>query len=133
MASYFTRQQKAVLDCVAAHSGQALTAADVCEALRRSGERVGLATVYRQLDRLSREGWLHRVVTEEGACYQRCTHGDAGGCFLLKCEQCGRIEHVDCTHLTPLYAHLAQEHGFAVDPRRTMLYGLCRSCREAQT
>lgn len=130
MASYFTRQQKAVLDCVAAREGQVLTAADVCEALHQSGERVGLATVYRQLDRLAREGRLHRVVTEEGAYYRCCARED-GGCFLLKCEQCGRIEHVDCSHLAPLYAHLAQEHGFVVDARRTMLYGLCRACREA--
>lgn len=132
MASYYTRQQKAVDDCIAAHAGQTLSAADVCELLREGGLRVGQATVYRQLDRLAREGRVHKLATEEGAFYRCCDRGGEGGCFLLRCEQCGLIEHVDCTRLAPLYDHLAREHGFVVDPRRTMLYGLCSRCREGQ-
>ena len=38
---------------------------------------------------------------------------------------------VDCSHLAPLYRHLEEEHGFSIDPRRTLFYGVCRRCREA--
>lgn len=132
MASYFTRQQKAVADCIAAHAGETLSAADVCALLSAQGLHIGQATVYRQLDRLSREGHMHKLVTEDGAYYRCCAHGGEGGCFLLKCERCGRIEHVDCSQLSPLYDHLTNEHGFVINPNKTMLYGSCRRCREAQ-
>lgn len=130
MATYITKQQKAVLSCIAAHRGECVSANTLLDELRREGAPVGLATVYRQLEKLERQGHIHKAVTEEGAFYRYCEHEAHGDCFLLKCEKCGRIEHVDCHRLAPLYAHLAGEHGFAVDPRRTMLYGICAQCQE---
>ncbi len=137
MATYTTRQRKAVLDCLAERADAPVSASAIVERLRERGERIGTATVYRQLERLERQGHIHKAVTEEGAFYRYCEHESSGGCFLMKCERCGRIEHVDCEQLEPLYEHLEWEHGFAVDPRRTMLYGTCARClkqaREART
>ena len=39
---------------------------------------------------------------------------------------------MDCSHLGELYDHLLEGHGFAINPRRTMFYGLCQKCREAR-
>ena len=50
---------------------------------------------------------------------------------MLQCEGCGAIFHMDCSHLGELYTHLLESHGFAINPRRTMFYGLCEKCREA--
>ena len=88
------------------------------------------ATVYRQLEKLERQGSVHKVTTDEGAYYQFCTHGCASDCCLFKCERCGRIVHLDCHQLAPLYEHLEHEHGFSINPRKTMFYGLCRECQE---
>lgn len=132
MATYSTKQQKAVLDCLAACAERSMSALELVDALHARGETVGIATVYRQLERLERQGSIHKVVTDGGAYYQYCTHGAAAGCCLLKCEGCGRIVHVDCGRLAPLYEHLGREHHFDIDPRRTMFYGLCRACREAR-
>ena len=128
---YTTRQQRAVLNCIAAHQDGHVTALELLEELHRQGEPVGLATVYRQLERLEQAGRIHKINTEEGACYQYCDHPD-GGCCLLKCERCGRIYHTDCAHLGPLYRHIAAEHHFVINPRKTMLYGLCAACRKAE-
>jgi len=38
--------------------------------------------------------------------------------------------HLDCHQLAPLYEHLEHEHGFSINPRKTMFYGLCRECQE---
>ena len=130
--TYTTRQQKAVLAHIEAHRDACVSAQTLADELRAEGERVGVATVYRQLDKLERRGSVHKAVTEEGAFYRFCSAGTHGGCFLIKCERCGRIEHIDCERLSPLYRHLEEEHGFAVDPRRTMLYGVCAACREAE-
>lgn len=127
--TYMTRQQQAVLQCMADRQGGCATAAELAEQLHRRGETVGLTTVYRHLERLEKQGRIHKVLTDQGAYYQYCdarTHGK--DCFLLKCECCGAIEHLDCSHLGELYEHLAAEHHFRINPRRTLFYGLCEKC-----
>lgn len=130
--SYITKQQQAVLRCMEAHRDACVSAQALADELRADGERIGVATVYRQLDKLEHRGSIHKVLTEEGAFYQFCPAGEHGDCFLLKCERCGSLEHVDCERLAPLYRHLEEEHGFSINPRRTMFYGLCAACREAE-
>lgn len=129
--SYITKQQQAVLHCLRQRGEEPLTAAVLAEDLRKSGSPVGLATVYRQLEKLAQAGFVHKVNTEEGALYQYCPHqadGRRHDCFLLRCEECGRIVHLDCVHLQHLYDHLEAEHHFRIDPRRTILTGLCQTC-----
>ena len=130
--AYATKQNKAVLQCLERRSGEALTATELAETLRAEGSPVGLATIYRQLDRLETAGRIHKVSTEEGALYQYCPHPDDHTCFLLRCEDCGRIVHLDCGHLEELYRHLEAEHHFRIDPRRTVLTGRCQSCAEQE-
>ena len=131
--SYVTKQYQAVLQCLEARDSAAFTAAELTEDLRLAGHPVGLATVYRQLDKLETAGVVHKVPTEEGALYQRCPHPAADhGCFLLRCESCGRILHLDCPQLEELYRHLETSHHFRIDPRRTVLTGRCQHCLEQE-
>lgn len=130
--SYITKQYQAVLQCLEARPG-AFTAAELAEDLRQAGHPVGLATVYRQLDKLEAAGVIHKVPTEEGALYQRCPHPETEhACFLLRCESCGRILHLDCEQLEGLYRHLEATHHFRIDPRRTVLTGRCQHCVEQE-
>ena len=127
--AYVTKQYQAVLQCLEGRDGQAFTAAELAEDLRLAGHPVGLATVYRQLEKLEAGGIVHKVPTEEGALYQRCPHPAAGhDCSLLHCERCGRILHLDCAQLEDLYRHLEAVHHFRIDPRRTVLTGRCQDC-----
>ena len=130
--AYMTRQQQAVLKCIESCPGGRATAMDLMQMLRQEGQTVGLSTVYRQLEKLVAQGKVHKLLTEEGACYQYCDKTVHRDCFLLQCEGCGAIFHVDCSHLGELYGHLLESHGFAINPRRTMFYGLCGKCREAE-
>ena len=75
MATYTTKQQKAVLDCLSERADEPVSAAAIADALRERGARIGIATVYRQLEKLERQGSVHKVTTDEGAYYQFCTHG----------------------------------------------------------
>ena len=129
--AYQTKQQQAVLQCLQHRSEECLSAADLSEELRRSGLTVGLATVYRQLDKLTQQGLVHKVTTEEGALYQYCPQANhPHDCFLLRCERCGRMVHLDCAHLEEVCHHLSAEHHFSIDPRRTVLAGICEQCQE---
>lgn len=129
--SYMTKQQQAVLQCIASCPDGRATAMDLLQMLRQGGQSVGLTTVYRQLEKLVGQGKVHKLLTDEGACYQYCDQAVHRGCFLLQCECCGNIFHMDCSHLGELYEHLLEGHGFAINPRRTVFYGLCQKCREA--
>lgn len=127
--AYMTRQQQAVLTCLHQREKRCATAAELTEALHAQGQRIGMTTVYRQLEKLEGAGLLHKILTPEGCYYQYCEgarHG--GGCVLLKCEKCGAITHADCSHLGELYDHLAREHHFTVNARKTLFYGLCEKC-----
>ena len=42
-----------------------------------------------------------------------CAGGSHRDCFLLKCSRCGRICHLDCSHLKALYDHLEQRPSFS--------------------
>lgn len=132
---YSTKQQQAVLRCLESRESEALSAQELAEELRREGFSVGLATIYRQLERLEEAGVVHKVNTESGAFYLYCSHGEGRrDCFLLKCQRCGRIRHLDCNHLKDLYEHLETAHHFRIDPRRTLFTGLCEECaREEDT
>ena len=126
--TYMTRQQQAVLDCIAACPGGCATAMALADRLRSGGQSVGLTTVYRQLERLEKQGLVHKLVTDEGACWQYCDCHARRDCILLKCEVCGAIQHMDCGHLGELYQHVLQQHHFRINPRRTLFYGLCDRC-----
>ena len=129
--AYHTRQKDAVLSCLQEMEGRHASAAEVAERLFRRGERVGLSTVYRQLDRLVGEGLVRRFVTDgSGACYQYVGGGeDCTAHFHLKCESCGKLIHLHCRTFERLNEHILAEHGFLSDPGRTTLYGTCAECR----
>ena len=126
---YTTKQQQAVLHCLEQRPEEALTATDLAADLRQTGHPVGLATIYRQLEKLEAAGRIHRVRTEEGALFQYCPNPESGHpCFLLRCESCGRIVHLDCAHLEELTHPLEATHHFRIDLRKTTLTGLCETC-----
>ena len=129
MAVYQTKQQQAVLNCIAGQQGAYFTAASLHQALQQQGCRVGMATIYRQLEKLEQEGRVHKIAGEEGALFQYCDRQEHQDCFLLKCEGCGRILHADCMRLAGLYQHLEEDHHFRINPRKTVFYGLCENCQ----
>lgn len=126
---YATKQRQAVLSCLADHREKPVSVCELAEDLRRAGNPVGIATIYRQLEKLEQTGRIHKAITKKGSLYQYCDHApESWECLLLRCEGCGRILHLDCSHLRPLYEHLEQQHHFLINPRETIFTGLCDVC-----
>ena len=126
--AYSTKQQLAILQRLKERGSSPVTAQELSDELHHDGFPVSLATVYRQLDRLAEAGRIHKVSTESGALYQTCTHQSGQGCLLLRCENCGRMEHLDSPQSQDLCRRLGSEQGFRVDERQTVLTGRCRLC-----
>ncbi len=127
----YKTKQRAAVEAVLQSTDNHVTVEEMVERLNADGKSVGRTTVYRCLERLVEEGRVRKYAAQSGesACYQYIS--DDHAChehFHLKCTACGRLIHIECDHMNELSAHIAAEHGFAVDPLKTVLYGLCGEC-----
>lgn len=134
---YKTKQRDRLISYLETVPGQHITAGDVCEAFRQDGASIGQSTVYRQLESLVGEGILNKYIIDEKspACFEyvrSASHQGPGTCFHCKCEKCGRLIHLHCEELEEIRNHLLGEHGFRLDPRRTVFYGICEACQQAE-
>ena len=130
---YKTKQREKLISYLERVPGKHITAGDVCEVLRQDGAAIGQSTVYRQLESLVEEGILNKYIIDEKspACFEYVrpeSHGGTGPCFHCKCEKCGRLIHLHCEEMQEIRNHLMGEHGFRLDPLRTVLYGICEEC-----
>lgn len=88
---------------------------------------VGLATVYRNLQRLADEGVADAMRRESGElAFLLCGGGHH---HHLTCRSCGRVEQVRDCRLDEWAGSVAREHGFAEVEHRAELVGVCSSCR----
>lgn len=132
---YKTKQQELLLSCFKAMQGRHFTAEDVAAYFQKQNISIGIATIYRQIEKFVAMGVVQKYFLGEqnAACFQymgeEC-HKEVLH-FHLKCEKCGMLIHLECHDLEQLSSHLMAEHGFALDPFRTVFYGLCENCRLA--
>ena len=130
---YRTQQREELLAYLRSVPGRHVTVADICDYLREQGRPVGTSTIYRHLERMVDEGLVNKYTIDSSspACFEYIADKTLCGpdvCFHCKCEKCGRLIHLHCGELESLGEHLRSEHGFVMDPRRTVFYGLCEAC-----
>jgi Fur family ferric uptake transcriptional regulator len=123
-----TRQRLLVLSALADEPHDT-TAQDLHARLRRRGERIGLATVYRTLS-LLREG---RVVDELShqtgeSCYRLCSPGHH---HHLVCTSCHRVEELDGCELDDWLSSASGTRGFRPTSHTLEVRGLCTDCQSA--
>ena len=133
---YRTKQRERLLAYLQSVEGKHITAAEVYRYFHNGGTEISQSTVYRQLERLVDEGLLNKYIIDAGtpACFEYVgthSHAQSSVCFHCKCVQCGKLIHLHCEELEAIGGHLRSEHGFALDPQRTVLWGLCESCQKA--
>lgn len=128
---YNTRQKRELLSFLKERNLQHFSVDEVVFELRERGERIGRSTVYRYLELLAEQGVVRKYQSVQGITqYQHVE--DASGCddhFHMMCSRCGNLMHVDCSLMRVMSEHLMKEHGFQLDPRDTILVGVCDQCR----
>ena len=128
---YKTRQRQAVSDFLSAHRDRYLSVDDVFGLMRAEGQGVGRTTAYRTLESLATEGCVAKVVAPGGGeSRYRLIDPERRDEGQLVCLSCGRAIPLDCEMLPEFYQHVEGEPGFKIDFSRTVLYGLCESCRK---
>ncbi|KRF00024.1 Fur family transcriptional regulator [Nocardioides sp. Soil777] len=117
-----TRQRIAVTEALASFD-DFRSAQEIHDLLDRRGAKVGLATVYRTLQRLSESHEVDMLRTEDGeAVYRRCsdTHH-----HHLVCRECGATVEIEGPAVERWTTAMAAEHGFADVSHTLEIFGTC--------
>jgi Fur family transcriptional regulator, ferric uptake regulator len=124
-----TRQAQALAAALASLPGFA-SAQEIHAELRRKGEQVGLATVYRHLQALSEQGRVDAIRDASGeTLYRQC--GTSGHHHHLTCRTCGRSVEVEGRAVERWAEQVAAEAGFSDVGHTVELSGLCPECAAA--
>lgn len=127
---YSTRQKRELLKFMKQHSMENFSVDDVVFRLQDEGTQIGRSTVYRYLESMAEQGAVRKYQNAQGMTqYQHVE--DESLCakhFHMMCKICGALLHVDCGLMQSLASHIADEHGFALDARETVLVGVCAKC-----
>ena len=128
---YHTKQKELILECMKEHSGTYLTIQEIEELIRTKAQKIGLTTIYRNLDKLTDERKLVKANIEgyAGSCYRYMPEAE-GNLFSLKCEDCGNVVNIKCPELEHLCSHVVEEHHVKINPVKTMFYGTCEDCSQ---
>jgi Fur family ferric uptake transcriptional regulator len=116
-----TEQREAIVEALRGRD-RAVTAQELHGQL----DGVGLATVYRNLQRLAEAGDADTLRRENGeVAFLLCGGGHH---HHLSCRECGRVERVRDCRLDDWANEVAAGHGFSQVEHRAELIGLCAAC-----
>ena len=132
-AEYSTKARVLILNFLKQNTAH-VTASDIIQYLRKQNIKIGVATVYRTLDKFVADGIVRKMTIDErsGACYQYIQDADCASHFHLKCLSCGALIHLSCDFLKSMESHILNDHGFTVSSGKTVIYGFCKECSSKQ-
>jgi Fur family ferric uptake transcriptional regulator len=121
-----TRQRSAVARALQQAEGFQ-SAQSLHDALRSTGDQVGLTTVYRHLQSLADAGEVDVLRTDDGeAVYRRCAAEDHH--HHLVCRVCGTTVEVTGPAVETWADEVAKKHGFRDVSHTVEVFGTCRAC-----
>jgi Fur family ferric uptake transcriptional regulator len=119
--------RRAVIELLGAQSC-CLTAQEIFDQLRATGRHVGIASVYRTLDQLSRDGYVQRIETGSGTTRFEPLHADGEHHHHLVCDDCGKVEAFADDGLEKALHAVEGKTGYAVVGHDVVLRGVCDDC-----
>lgn len=122
-----TQLRRRVLELVWG-SHEPVKAYDILEDLGTKHKRAAPPTVYRALEFLQEEGFVHKI--ESMNAYVGCGEpGHSSASQFLICQQCGEVAELDDDEILGIIAKKAKSLGFHIDNQTVELKGLCNACR----
>jgi len=109
-------------------SHQPLGAYELLPALEQAGFNSAPPTVYRALDFLMEQGFIHRIASLNA--YIGCSHPEhsCSNCFMI-CQQCKMAVELESEALKKLLRSEAEQRGFAIAQENLELVGTCSACQ----
>ncbi|MDP5254314.1 MULTISPECIES: zinc uptake transcriptional repressor Zur [unclassified Vibrio] len=122
-----TPQRRAVFELIC-QSNKASSAYELLEQLQKSEPQAKPPTVYRALEFLLEQGFVHRV--ESTNSYISCclSHESQHVFQLLICDRCGYVEELHDDSLTAQLNVNAKQHQFHLTKQVIESHGICQDC-----
>jgi Fur family zinc uptake transcriptional regulator len=123
----FTKVREQVFVLLANNKG-AIGAYDLLDQLKKIDSAAKPATIYRALDFLSKQGFVHKI--ESINAFVLCHHfGEYDHPVqLLICDQCGLVEETQSNNLDLALRSIADASGFIINHQNIEAHGSCRIC-----
>lgn len=124
-----TGQRSAILEVMMDNRGKHLSAEEVLVEARKMVPNMGIATVYRTLEKLANIEVLYKTRFDEG-CY-RYELSDEGihQHHHIICLECGQITELKDDFLSILEQQL-ENQGYQIIDHELKIYAYCPSCRK---
>lgn len=122
-----TTQRLKILKILQNSSNKHLSAEDIYKLLKKNGEKIGLATIYRVLTQFAIAGIVTKHNFEENySVFELCNkeHHDH-----LVCIKCGDIIEFLDPIIEKRQFKIAEQHYFKIEDHSLIIYGNCNNCR----
>jgi len=124
----FTTAREQVFTLLSKHIG-AVGAYDLLDELKAIDPAAKPATIYRALDFLSQQGFVHKI--ESLNAFVLCHH--FGECNhpvqLLICDNCGYVEEIQSNDFDNALKDMAIGKGFTISHQIVEAHGACLNCQ----
>lgn len=105
-----------------------LTAYEVLDRLRKQDDSATPASVYRTLEFLIAQGFVHRI--DSTKTFVACSMPDhEHSNQLLVCRECGTAIEAEDHDLSDAAEQLSRRLGFSLDRKTVELVGICATCK----
>lgn len=122
-----TPQREVILQVMIDNRGKHLSADEVYIEARGKSSNIGIATVYRTLEKLASIDVLYKTIFEGGKYRYELSLGESHQHHHIICLQCGHISEVEEDLLHNLEIHL-EKQGYKILDHELKFYGYCPQC-----
>lgn len=102
---------------------------DIADGLKREGERVSRASIYRTLPLLVESGLLREVHSSEKHSHYEHVFGHKHHDHLI-CTKCGRTIEFSDDRIEGLQNRVCEKHGFLATAHSLEIIGVCAECQD---
>ena len=124
---YNTEKRAAIKDFLSKKKESAFSIEEICSEILVDGH--GKSTVYRIISEMVKDGSVKKISDpiSRRVCYQHLEGTHCSEHLHLKCNECGRLIHLDEKTTHELEEKLMSANHFVLDDG-AMLFGKCESC-----
>jgi len=128
---YNTKPKEYILLFLKNHKNKRFSIKEMYDSIRNSGHEINLATIYRNVNTLEKEGVLlkHQGNDTNYATYQYVENSDCLAHFHFECIKCGRVSHLGAKETNDFLKMIKSKMGFEVEPQNTYIRGICNHCK----
>lgn len=121
-----TTRQRLVIGELLAGLDEFVTAQHMHELLGRKGSKVGIATVYRNLQMMAADGDLDVLHIDGEAMYRACSVQKHH--HHIVCRECGKAVEIEIPGFEQWVRTHASRHGYTQVNHTVEIFGLCPEC-----